>query len=130
MPVPLARVAQCGRLVVACGFALLELGLASLLTAVIGREIVLGGSRHNDPLVVILVSLALRDLGYHLTTTGIAAGAAATTPRAYLVGTSFKLAAVAPRSYQPRVALTILTTDSITGTSTSTPTTVAKAAPE
>jgi hypothetical protein len=36
----------------------------------------------------------------------------------------------APRSYQPRDAFTIETTDSITGTSTSTPTTVASAAPE
>ena len=33
-------------------------------------------------------------------------------------------------SYQPRVRFTILTTDSITGTSISTPTTVASAAPE
>jgi hypothetical protein len=38
--------------------------------------------------------------------------------------------AVAPRSYQPRDAFTILTTDSITGTSISTPTTVARAAPD
>ena len=36
----------------------------------------------------------------------------------------------APASYQPRVLFTILTTDSITGTSISTPTTVASAAPE
>src|SRR5689334_8697507 len=36
----------------------------------------------------------------------------------------------APRSYQSRVALTIFTTDSMTGTSISTPTTVARAAPD
>ena len=35
-----------------------------------------------------------------------------------------------PRSYQPRERRTIRTTDSITGTSTSTPTTVASAAPD
>ena len=35
-----------------------------------------------------------------------------------------------PRSYQPRERRTICTTDSITGTSTSTPTTVASAAPD
>ena len=35
-----------------------------------------------------------------------------------------------PASYQPRDACTILTTDSITGSSTGTPTTVASAAPE
>ena len=35
-----------------------------------------------------------------------------------------------PASYQPLVAFTILTTDSITGTSISTPTTVASAAPD
>ena len=35
-----------------------------------------------------------------------------------------------PRSYQPREPFTILTTDSITGTSISTPTTVASAAPD
>ena len=34
------------------------------------------------------------------------------------------------RSYQPRVRLTIFTTDSITGTSINTPTTVASAAPD
>jgi hypothetical protein len=38
--------------------------------------------------------------------------------------------AVAPRSYQPRDPFTILTTDSMTGTSISTPTTVARAAPD
>ena len=37
---------------------------------------------------------------------------------------------VAPASYQPRVLFTIFTTDSITGTSIRTPTTVASAAPE
>ena len=37
---------------------------------------------------------------------------------------------VAPASYQPRVAFTILTTESMTGTSIRTPTTVASAAPE
>lgn len=36
----------------------------------------------------------------------------------------------APCSYQPRLALTIFTTDSMTGTSISTPTTVASAAPD
>jgi hypothetical protein len=36
----------------------------------------------------------------------------------------------APDSYQPRVAFTIRTTESMTGTSTSTPTTVASAAPD
>src|SRR6185369_2780994 len=36
----------------------------------------------------------------------------------------------APRSYQPLLELTILTTISITGTSISTPTTVARAAPD
>src|SRR3546814_3307583 len=36
----------------------------------------------------------------------------------------------APCSYQPRERFTMLTTESITGTSTSTPTTVASAAPE
>ena len=35
----------------------------------------------------------------------------------------------APRSYQPRVRSTMRTTESMTGTSTSTPTTVASAAP-
>jgi hypothetical protein len=35
-----------------------------------------------------------------------------------------------PASYQPRVLFTIFTTDSITGTSMRTPTTVASAAPE
>jgi hypothetical protein len=34
------------------------------------------------------------------------------------------------RAYHSRVAITMRTTDSITGTSTSTPTTVARAAPE
>ena len=38
--------------------------------------------------------------------------------------------AAAPLSYQPREAFTILTTDSMTGTSISTPTTVARAAPD
>src|SRR3546814_9897044 len=38
--------------------------------------------------------------------------------------------AAAPRSYQPRDRFTIATTESITGTSTSTPTTVASAAPD
>jgi hypothetical protein len=37
---------------------------------------------------------------------------------------------LAPASYQTRVPFTIFTTDSITGTSISTPTTVASAAPE
>jgi hypothetical protein len=36
----------------------------------------------------------------------------------------------APDSYQPRVAFTIRITESMTGTSTSTPTTVARAAPD
>ena len=35
-----------------------------------------------------------------------------------------------PRSYQPLLPFTIATTDSMTGTSMSTPTTVARAAPE
>jgi hypothetical protein len=35
-----------------------------------------------------------------------------------------------PRSYQSRVTFTIFTTDSITGTSINTPTTVASAAPD
>ena len=37
---------------------------------------------------------------------------------------------IAPASYQPRVLFTILTTESISGTSIKTPTTVASAAPE
>ena len=37
---------------------------------------------------------------------------------------------VTPRSYQPRLAFTTRTTSNITGTSTSTPTTVASAAPD
>ena len=37
---------------------------------------------------------------------------------------------VAPASYQPRVLFTIFTTESMTGTSIRTPTTVASAAPE
>ena len=46
--------------------------------------------------------------------------------RAYLVDRRFAL----PASYQPRDSFTRWTTESITGTSTSTPTTVASAAPE
>ena len=43
---------------------------------------------------------------------------------------AFELAEAVSASYQLRDAFTIFTTDSITGTSTNTPTTVASAAPE
>ena len=39
-----------------------------------------------------------------------------------------RLCTAAPHSYQPRVPFTIFTTDSMTGTSINTPTTVASAA--
>src|ERR1035437_5131569 len=51
-----------------------------------------------------------------------------TQPPAFSFATRFR--PVAPASYQPRVRFTIFTTESMTGTSIRTPTTVASAAPE